>query len=138
MRCDRPRQYGLRVEYPHHEHPGMSRGSADVDPGAAGDVGFCFAENFSGDGGDLAFTEGEEAGIGVNGGDHPVRATLRAIRHRPSVPFESPAASTCCPATRSSRAYASVALPSRVPGSTAASSASASLTSAGISPFLAY
>jgi len=58
-------------------------------------------------------------------------ATLRAIRHRPSVPSESSAGSTSCPATRASRPKASAAAGSRSgePGPASASStASASFT----------
>ena len=67
-------------------------------------------------------------------------ATLRAIRHRPSVPSDPCAGSTSCPATSASRPSASAAASSRSGAPSAASSAStasASLTRSDTSASLA-
>jgi hypothetical protein len=74
-------------------------------------------------------------GLGVHGGDNPVRGDLPGDPPAPVVPSESSAGSASCPATRASSAYASAALPSSVSGSTAASNARASVTSAEIARF---
>src|ERR1035441_8885736 len=68
--------------------------------------------------------------IRVHGRDHLSSATLRAIRHRPSVPSEPSAGSTSCPATRASNARADEARSSRSRPSSAATTAFASFTRA--------